>query len=142
MPAGCEREHARPVHLRAQKTTGGQRDVPHHLRFHPEPWTASQQPVVRVALGERGRHHRRLPVGRRGDDQAEERLLAPALLDEFGGQPVEQFRMRRPGALRAEVLAGLDEAAAEHLLPESIDGHARDERIAARPPAIARARAG
>ena len=37
--------------------------------------------------------------------------------------------MRRRRALRAEVLARLDEAAAEDLLPEPIDGDARDERV-------------
>ena len=62
--------------------------------------------------------------------RAEERLLAPALRDELGGQPVEQLRMRRRRALRAEVLARLDEPASEDLLPEPIDGDARDERVA------------
>ena len=37
--------------------------------------------------------------------------------------------MRRQGALGAEVLARLDQAAAEDLLPQAIDGDARDERI-------------
>ena len=48
---------------------------------------------------------------------------------ELGGQPVEQLRVRWRRALRAEILAGLDDAAAEELLPQPIDGHARDERV-------------
>ena len=37
--------------------------------------------------------------------------------------------MRRQRALRAEVLARLDDAAAEQLLPEAVDGDAGDERV-------------
>ena len=49
--------------------------------------------------------------------------------DEFGGQPVEQFRMRRLRALRAEIVLRLHDAAAEILLPDAIHGDAREQRI-------------
>ena len=41
--------------------------------------------------------------------------------DELRRQPVEQLRVGRRRALRAEVLAGLDEPAPEELLPEPVD---------------------
>ena len=45
-------------------------------------------------------------------------------------------------ALRAEVFAGLDEAAAEELLPEAVDGDARGERVLPARPASGPAPAG
>ena len=47
------------------------------------------------------------------------------------GQPVEQFGMDRPLALRAEIVHRLDDADAEEHLPEAIHGDARGQRIAA-----------
>ena len=55
------------------------------------------------------------------DDEAMERLDVPARLHELDGEPVEQLRVRRDRALRAEVLARLDDAAPEVLLPETVD---------------------
>src|SRR5207249_6676388 len=40
-----------------------------------------------------------------------------------------KFRERRPLALNAEVYHRLDQADAETLLPETMDGHARGERV-------------
>ena len=37
--------------------------------------------------------------------------------------------MARRRALRSEVLAGLDEAASEQLLPQAVDDDARDQRV-------------
>ena len=67
-----------------------------------------------------GRDRRGLAVGGGGDDLAEEGLLAPALQHELDGQPVEKLRVRRPLALRAEVLDCADEAAAEEGLPVAV----------------------
>ena len=72
---------------------------------------------------------RRLPIRGAHDDGLLHRLHVPAGADEFGGQPVEQFGMRRPFALRAEILHRLDQAGAEIHLPEAIHGHARRQRI-------------
>src|SRR6185503_19299667 len=65
----------------------------------------------------------------RENNGADQRLLAPALRDEFGGEPVEQLRVRGRRALRAEVLARLDESTAEDLLPHAIDGDAGDQGV-------------
>src|SRR5262249_38291993 len=44
-------------------------------------------------------------------------------------EPIEQFRVRRQLALRAEVADRLDETDAEHLRPETIDGHSRRQGV-------------
>ena len=56
-------------------------------------------------------------------------LDIPAAIDELGGQPVQQLRVRRRGALRAEVLHGRDDAPSEDHLPEAVHGHPRRERM-------------
>ena len=53
----------------------------------------------------------------------------PAARDELGGEPVEQFGMRRVAAHRAEVVRRGDDALAEVVLPESIDDDAGRERV-------------
>ena len=50
-------------------------------------------------------------------------------LAELDGQPVEQFRVARLLALRAEVLGRLHEPGAEEHLPVAIDRHARRQRM-------------
>ena len=53
----------------------------------------------------------------------------PVGADEFGREPVEQFGIRRPFALHAEVLNGLHDADAEELLPEAIHIYTGRERV-------------
>ena len=64
--------------------------------------------------------HGGLLVGRRGDDELDELFAAPALAHELGGQPVEQFRMRRRLATSAEVVGCADQTGAEKLAPDLI----------------------
>ena len=59
-----------------------------------------------------------------------DRLEAPALGDQLGGEPVEQLGVRRPAAVEAEVARRLDQARAEVGLPEPVDDHAGEQRIA------------
>ena len=68
-------------------------------------------------------------------------MLHP-LVHELDRQPVEQFGMRRRLALRAEVLARLDEAAAEQRFPEPVHRHARRRAGCRGSRASAPARAG
>ena len=51
----------------------------------------------------------------------------PAGASELRGQPVEQFGLRRPFALYAEILRGLHNANAKKLLPKPVHVHARGE---------------
>ena len=83
-----------------------------------------------------------LPIGVARHDQLHHVLHVPAALAELDGEPVEQFRMRRPLALRAEVVDLRAEAGAEELLPEAV--HERRARSAGSLPrrATSRGRAG
>ena len=74
--------------------------------------------------------------------QRDQLLHVPAGLAEFHGQPVEQFRVRRRRGLRAEVVGRLEESGAEELLPEPIDGDAREQRVRRDRLSSARARGG
>ncbi len=53
----------------------------------------------------------------------------PAVLDQLGGQPVEQFGMRGAAAVEAEVVGRIDQAHAEVIMPQPIDDHPREQRI-------------
>src|SRR5439155_16024065 len=94
-----------------------------------ETGTASEQTILRVPGEQFGRAPGYLAVGGRSDDESLHVFHIPAGPDEFGRQPLEQFRVRRPLALNAEVFHRLGQADAETLLPETIDGHARGERV-------------
>ena len=53
----------------------------------------------------------------------------PAFADKAVGKIIEQFRMRGPVALRAEVAGRADQSVPEMLLPDAIDDHPGSERI-------------
>ena len=76
-------------------------------------------------------HARRLAIGRRAHDQPVDRLLAPAAIHQLAGQPVEQLGMAGGRALGAEVVVGLDQAAAEIGLPDPVDRDPGRQRVAA-----------
>jgi len=46
------------------------------------------------------------------------------------GEGVEEFGVARERALVAEIIDGVDETAAEHLGPETVDDDASGERVA------------
>ena len=57
------------------------------------------------------------------------RLEAPAATREFGGEPVEQFRVRWPCAGFTKIVQCADDALAEVMFPNAVDHHARGERM-------------
>src|SRR5260221_8715256 len=57
-------------------------------------------------------------------------LLTPPLPDELAREPVEQFGMRGPRALRAEIVLAFDDPFAEVRLPDAVHGDARRQGIA------------
>ena len=73
-----------------------------------------------------------LPKGGGEQQRLEQAFDIPVGLAEVAGEPVEQFRMAGQFSLRAEVVARFDEARAEQLLPEAIDGDAGSERMLGR----------
>ncbi len=56
-------------------------------------------------------------------------LDVPASPDKFRGEPIEQFGMRGPIALNAEVIDRLEQADTKKGLPLAIDGDACRKRI-------------
>ena len=60
------------------------------------------------------------------------RLHRPAARDELAGKPVEQLRVRRGVALKAEIIRGADNPAAEVVLPQPVGHHAGSERVVGR----------
>ena len=70
-----------------------------------------------------------LPVGGGEQNLALQALQAPAAGEETLRQVVEQLRMRRRLAEPAEIVRGLDEAAAEQVVPDAVGDHARGQRV-------------
>jgi len=62
-------------------------------------------------------------------DQPVHGLEAPAAGDELRREPVEQLRMRRLGAVDAEVAGRVHEAGAEVVVPDAICHYAGRQRI-------------
>ena len=54
---------------------------------------------------------------------------APALLHEFRGQPIQEFRVGRRGAGLPEIADRPHDAVAEVLFPDSVHHHARGQRV-------------
>ena len=54
---------------------------------------------------------------------------APALRNEFAGEPIEKFGMRRSRAARAEIARRGHETPTEMMLPEAVDQDAGGERV-------------
>ena len=105
--------HALAAERRHEQAAHGERVVADHLGVEAEARAARVKAVLRVGGNFLRRGLRVLPVGRGGHEQLQELLHVPALLAERDGQPVEQLRVRRRFALRAEVGGGLHEAGAE-----------------------------
>src|SRR5438132_827459 len=55
-------------------------------------------------------------------------LEAPAAFHQLDGQPVEQLRMRRRFALRAQVFTGADDPGTEISLPDPVDNRSSRRR--------------
>src|SRR5689334_21415158 len=79
-----------------------------------------KQAVIAVVLAQFGTLPRVLTVGRRHHQCLDHPLDVPAALAELDGQPVEQFEMRGPLALRADVVEHAADPGAEELLPQAI----------------------
>ena len=82
-----------------------------------------QQTVARIELRIRHNGCARLSKSLAQNDSADEPFDRPAILDEFRGEAVEQFRMRRRHAHVAEIVGGRDDASTEKMMPDAIDDH-------------------
>ncbi len=105
--------HGGAVKRAPEATAQGENDVPDLLGLQPPEREVAVKSIARI--GRRGclAAARRLAVNRGGHDQLVHTLERPALAHQFVGEPVEQFRMGRPGAQHAEVARCIDESAAD-----------------------------
>ena len=126
---GLIRSYAPPAHFLDQQPAHEQRIVTDHFRVEPEARPPREQPVLRILLNQSRRHRRTLLVRCAGDHESNHVLHVPAALDELRREPVQQFRVRGPFTLRADVAGSFHETGAKELLPEAIHGHARRERM-------------
>ena len=116
---GCNGRTAGPYIFGAQQPAHGQALVADRLGIEPEPRAAGQQAIVGIALQQFRRDPRRLPVGGRRDQQADHMLDVPVRSDQFRGQIIEQFGVRRQIALRAEILARGDQSRCRRSFPKA-----------------------
>ena len=82
---------------------------------------------VGAAAGSAGARYRRHLVGARRHDRRDQMLQVVAVLDEIGGQPVEQLGTPR---LAVHLVGVRDDAAAEQPLPDPVDDRARQAAVA------------
>ena len=94
---------------------------------------AREQPVVGIALRSSPGVADDLPVRRRHHDAAcSSAFMSQPLSTNSAREPVEQLRMRRRFALRAEVLGGADEPACRRAAARSGSRDARGQRVLGR----------
>jgi len=110
-----------------EESTDGEGGVADLFGGEAETGLAGEQDVlgvVDVGSGVGG-----LAIGGGGDDHSMQAFVAPAVLFECGGEPVEEFGMGGWSAELAEVFGGFDQAAAEEFLPGAIDGESGGEGV-------------
>ena len=127
---GNRRKHTRPADFEVQQPARGERNVLNDFGFDAKSRAAGEQPVVRVFGQEPRRNSRCLPIAGRFNDQTVQRFNTPPRVHKFAGQPVEQLRMRRCLAARAEILRRGHQALAEIGLPDAVHDDARGRRTA------------
>ena len=103
--------------------------IPDHLGIDAETGSSGEESIVKVffepvrlrgsVLAIRSGHHNGFLQG----------LHVPTVSDKLGGEPIEQFRMRRRFPLTSKILARFDNSRSEESFPKTIDSHARGEWI-------------
>ena len=107
----------------------GHHGIADALGFQPLTRHAPEVAILAVNLKVRGYVVARSLVGLRVHDETMNGFDAPVLLNEFGSQPVEQFRVRGTFAHLAEVIRRSDDALSKMMLPDTVYHHAGGERI-------------
>src|SRR6185369_7472272 len=132
IPGRLVRVDAPPANPLDQQTARTESVVANEFRVESPRRLPGEPAIERVGFAEARRLARRLSIRIGRDDQLDDVLDVPAAVNEFGCEPVEQFGMRRPVALRSEIIDSPRQAGSEELLPQTIDEHAGRQRILAR----------
>src|SRR6478672_11465168 len=106
-PLGLVRQHARSADAVVEQAACRQRRVANHLRRQSPARTPCEQPILWISLVQSRRYDRGLAIRGGRDDQTLHRANIPRGPHEFGGEPVEELRVRWRLALDAEVFLGL-----------------------------------
>ena len=112
-----------------KQAAGRQCLVAQHPRGKSVSRTPRQQTIVRITCRYTGRRGGPLPIRRAGYHQPLYGFDVPAGANQFGGQPIEQCRVRRFITLCAEILGRLHQARLEKHLPAAVDSHPPRERM-------------
>ena len=115
------------AHLFVEHAGGTQERVAIRLDIEAARVLPPQQRVAFVGFQRVFPRRARLLIRRRQHDLLAEPLQRPAVLDEARREIVEQLRMRRLFALRAEIARRGDEGLPEVPAPDAIDDDARGE---------------
>ena len=127
----CDGAHGHAEHLFRKQTAHRKRLIAQQLARRTETRPTSEQTVIRIAFVEFRRGFGALAIRLAVDHQLEHVLEVPAAVHQLGGEPVEQFGMKRQVALAAKLLAAAHDAGAEEAFPQAIHGHAGGERVVA-----------
>ena len=113
----------------AQRSAHGQNPVADGFRVESLYGPFPVEPVVRI----QGQFFRRsdgsLAVAGRCHNRLVQLLETPTVLHQLGGQPVEQFGVRRTLPECSEVVGRVHDAAAEVMQPDAIGDHTGDQRM-------------
>src|SRR5262249_42162056 len=113
------------VHLSAQQARDKESLITNFFGSQPNARAARQQDVVGIVFLERRRSARTLSVRGRGHQHSEESLYIPFLSDQFGSQPIKQFRVRGKIPLGPKVFARANNARPKDLFPKTVRDNAR-----------------
>jgi hypothetical protein len=120
---------ARPADGHVKLAPGEEERIARLLEVEPLAVLPPQQPILGIDRVRFGNVIARLLIHGRGHDQLVQLLDRPAVVHEAHGEVIEQLRMRRRLAARAEVAGRAHEALAEVMQPDAVDHHARGERV-------------
>ena len=116
------------AHFQIQRARDGEHRVADGLGLEPARGVAPEQAAIGIHCGG-GARGRGLPKRSREQHQPLEVFHRPAAADEFIGEPVEQFGMRRAAAVGSEIARRIHEPGAKRVLPQPVHHHPRGERI-------------
>ncbi len=116
---------SRTADPRLQQSAGDEVDIANGFRADAKAVLPPEQLVRQLGV----RVDRGLLVGRGEHDGSDQFFAAPTEVAILRGEPVEKLRMRRTGAVRSEIVRCGHDSDAEELLPDSVRGNARGERI-------------
>jgi hypothetical protein len=120
-------ERARAEHRRVELATDGKNAVTEIFGVEAARGEAPEEAIFGIGGEGRGTRAAALLVGGAEHHLFVQGFEAPVVADEFLSEEVEEFGVGRAFALETEIAGGIDEAAAEVMVPEAVDDDAGEE---------------